>query len=125
MQVFINRILLDHRGEKIKEGKEADAPFARLGVFLVEALLRDLPGDAGAGNGLKMRRWTLAKKIQKVLDSGSDESVPFVMDTTDVAMVKKRMESFMPTMIMGPAFAAIEGEEAESVEAQADVRQIK
>lgn len=123
MKLFLNKNLFDHHEQKIKEGSKEDAEFARLGVYLVEGLLRDLPQDGPAGNGQKVRRWELARKIQRTMRDDTAEDCWIDMRAEDVSMIKKRIETFMPTVIVGPVFEAIEGTE-NGVEKMDDVARI-
>lgn len=120
MKLLLNKNLFDHHGEKIKESNEENAEFSRLGVYLVEGLLRELPGDNGGGARLKVKRWEMARKIQKAMQADTSETCTLELPTEDVAMIKTRIENFMPAVLVGPVFEAIEGDgEA------ADVRSIR
>lgn len=115
MKIFINRHMVGLDGKNLKEFGEDPKKGAvgdeRLGVLLIEGLIRDLPSDQGASGGMKMQRWKLANSIQKSLDE-SKGMVGYAVDmrVEDINMIKNRLGQFLPTVIMGPAFMAIDPE---------------
>lgn len=108
MKIFPNRSLINHHGKTVKESDAADAPESRLGAFLTEGFLRDLPGDQGTGEGGKVYRWKLAQGVTRFMEEHKDKEAHMDIAATDVAMVQKRLESFMPTVLLGPIMEAIE-----------------
>ncbi len=123
MKIFINRHMTGLEGKKLKEfGKDPgaqDAADERLGVLLIEGLIRDLPSDQQAGGNQKFSRWKLAEKIRGEMDKGKDSGFAIEMRLEDVNMIKNRLGQFLPTVILGPAFMAIDpdGEESSGLRA--------
>ena len=116
MKVYLNRHLFDHRGEPVKEAPKGpdttdeERGNERLGVMLVEGLLRDLPQDQGATGGMKMMRWKLAQKMSGFMDKNKDPEASMEVKSDDVAMIKGRLEKFVPTVLLGPTLMALEPE---------------
>ena len=111
MRIFPNKSLLNHFGKPCKESDADNAPESKLGTFLSEGFLRDLPSDQGTGEGGKMYRWRAAAKITAFMEKYKGHDHFMDMTTTDVAMVSKRLEQILPTVLLGPVINAIEGEE--------------
>ena len=113
MKIYVNRNLVAINGEKFKElNKEKDDPTAeyeRLGNLLIEGLMRDLPGDEGAGGAMKMKRWKLANKLHADM-SNEDILNAVEMNGQDVEMIKQRLGRFLPTSLLGPTYMAIDPE---------------
>lgn len=114
MKIFINRHMTGLDGKKLKEfGKSpeaGDTAEERLGTLLIEGLIRDLPSDQQATGGQKLKRWKLANKVRTEMDKGKDPNFTMTIDIEDVNMIKNRLGQFLPTVILGPAFMAIDPE---------------
>lgn len=114
MKIFINRHMTGLDGKKLKEfGKSpeaGDTSEERLGVLLIEGLIRDLPSDQQGAGAQKLARWKLANKIQGEMNKGKSPDYSIEMRVEDVNMIKNRLGQFLPTVILGPAFMAIDPE---------------
>lgn len=115
MKVFLNRNLIDIHGDKVKElpkrpgQQNEEAGDERLGVMLVEGLLRDLqPQDQGVSGGVKMRRYQLAQKITSAMKKDRSSDLAMEISSEDVGMIKQRLAVFVPTTLLGPIYEAIE-----------------
>lgn len=120
MKFFPNKILKNHKGLTLLDGKteEASVPLT-LGNLAVEALLRELPQDNNAPGNTKLQRWKLAEKIQKhsvTLQSQNylaeelraDDFVLLAVE--DVNLIKSRILQGFPAIVAGPGVIAIEGD---------------
>lgn len=128
MKFYQNRPVLNHRGEQIKasfaaEDGGASMPLT-LGALAVEALLRELPQDNNAPGKTKIARYNLAKDIQKNIGGKAAHSM--ILSTEDVALIKQRIASGFPAIVVGGAEDAIEGDGMipEGSDADSEMRQI-
>lgn len=114
MKIFINRHMTGLDGKKLKEfGKSPEAAETseeRLGTLLIEGLIRDLPSDQQGAGGQKLSRWKLANKIQGQMNKEKNLDYSMEIRIEDVNMIKNRLGQFLPTVILGPAFMAIDPE---------------
>lgn len=111
MKIFLNRSMYDHRGDAIKKPKKAENEedeVDELGAYMIEGLLRDLDQDKSQQANLKVKRWELARKIQKKMDADKSQECCMDIPSDDVAMIKQRLGVFMPTVLLGPIYEAIE-----------------
>lgn len=108
MKIFINRSMLNHNDESIRESNAKDAPESKLGTFVCEALLRDLPADQGGGGSLKIKRWEMARKVSRIMKKQTNHFDCMEFPVEDVAMIKVRLAEICPTVVYGPVVEAIE-----------------
>lgn len=139
MKFYPNRILQNHRGQDLLDGKmEAASVPLTLGNLAVEALLRELPQDHNAPGNTKIARWKLAKEINKHVielkygDPQLAEAVskarnsavrPIQLKSEEINLIKSRIQQGFPAMIVGPAEEAIEAGD-ESLDKLADLHHI-
>lgn len=109
MKLYIHRNLKDHRGLEILEDEQSGLQ-ASLGKVCISALLADTIQDQNAGMPEKVRKWQLARLLQKNLDDlvndGTDQFVE--MPQEDIEFIKKRIGLAFKTGIVGPACHALD-----------------
>lgn len=100
--------MTDHRGDVIKTGDaENDAP-AKLGDVCVQALLIDTPQDSQSGFAEKMRKWNMARMLQKKMGEPFEEMAFVEVPADDISFIQKRIGMTFGTKIAGPACNALE-----------------
>lgn len=115
MKVFYNRSMLDVHDKPIRDDAKEDSPETKLGSFMVEALLRDLKTDEAMQRGLKEKRFILARRISRAMNTRKDVDAHIDIPSGDIDMIKQRFEVFAPTTLFGPFCEALEDSEAEEV----------
>jgi hypothetical protein len=111
MKIYVNRNLMDIRGDLIKDSLQKDAKYTKLGELMAESLLQTVKGDEGGGPGLKIMRYNMAKKIRIAMEKDTTPACELDMRAEDVGMIKIRLDLLIATPLLGPVFEAIEDNE--------------
>ena len=112
MKLRIGEILHGIDGLPIRKGPKDDDGYASLGDICVQALTSDSRQDESEPGNKKFHRWQLARRIQKELREGvQDSALAIDVPVEDVEVIKKRIAMAFTTKILGPAFEIIESQD--------------
>ena len=100
MKINFEQVLVDLKGENIKDGRDGQGEILKLKTVCVNSLLSDFQDERSTGEE-KVERYELAKKIH----AGGEID----LKTEKIAMLKQRVGKLYLPIVVGQVYEMLEG----------------